>query len=71
MIILIAFHDANIDAPVVLNVAVIDHVAELHRGLLTFRVKDDSFSYPMKIGDYLKRIAAAAATRNPVTILEL
>lgn len=71
LIILLAFHDAHMDCPVMLNVALIDHISEQQRGMLTFSVKGDSFSIPMTMAAYMKHIATASASRSPVAILEL
>lgn len=72
MIVLIAFHDATMDAPVVLNLAQVDHIAQ-NMGMLQFRVKDDAFSYPMTAREFQERLRNKIADNHamPLIILEL
>lgn len=70
MIILLSFHDANMECPVLLNVAQIDHVSEQNAGALSFRVKDDTFTCPGRMRAYTDALAQAARSGSPLTVLE-
>lgn len=68
--ILLSFHDMNMDVPVMLAVAQIDHVTEQNRGVLTFSVKDQTFSSPGTMRAYADALSQAARSGSPLTILE-